>query len=69
MTLVGPHQRDRLFLTFIRHEGNIGERAKLPESPASKSSGASFQRFHVAESMGLRANFADSNTLLQFEDK
>jgi hypothetical protein len=35
-----PVERDRFLPTSIRPGGSFGARAKLPESPASRSSGA-----------------------------
>jgi hypothetical protein len=49
-----------LFLTIIIPV--IGEHAKLPESPASKSSGAPSRASRLGRAWALRANFANGST-------
>ena len=50
--------------TFISPGDHIGEPAKLPESPARKSSGASSQA-SIAESMGFKGDFRQWEQLMR----
>ena len=51
-----------LSLTSIIPAGNTGEHAKLPESQASKSSGASSQASRLPKASASRATFANGST-------
>jgi hypothetical protein len=54
-----------LFPTSISRGGRIGGHAKLPESPASKSSRCFISTIQIAESMGLKGEFRQWEDLLR----
>jgi hypothetical protein len=53
-----------LYRTFINLEGRIGERAKLPGSPASKSSDV-LSRHSKSPSLGFKGDFRQWEDLLR----
>ena len=63
-----PPERDRFVSHLFSLEGSFGGRAKLPGSPASKSSDASSRRFRVAESMGFKGDIRQWEHLLRIGD-
>ena len=63
-----PLERDRFVSDLCHPEESTGERAKLPESPASTSSGAVISTLRVAESMGFKGDFRQWELLLLIED-
>ena len=63
LTSIGTcRTRFDLFLTFISQGGSTGERAKLPENPASKSSDVSSRVSRLPRAWDSKVNFANGRT-------
>jgi hypothetical protein len=56
-------------VTSISPGGSIGERAKVPESPASKSTRVSSRRSRLPRAWASRANFANGRTFCELANK
>jgi hypothetical protein len=63
-----PVERDHFVSTYIGLGRLTDERAKPPESPASRSSGCLISTFREAESMGFKDDFRAWEHLLRIGD-